>query len=117
MASAAAVGANAPLSPEPAVRTEPSGTVSSAIIPNDEPIPDTLGEDVDEDDDIAPRGKRRGGNTNGDIEESDAGDADDLFGDAGEEDEDELPPIPYVFGGRLAFGHLANTSAGRRDEI
>lgn len=97
MASAAAVGANIALSPEPDTLSNPdfvSGNITSAVIPPDEPTPDGMGaEDDDEEDDVV-QNRRKGGKVNGDIEEeAEAVRADDLFGD---DDEEEAVPETYV---------------------
>ena len=100
MASAAAVGANAALSPEPAALTEPGSTVTSAIIPSDEKVPDDLndggGDDDDDDEDDVVRARPRGPQMqmNGaPDDEEELGDDDDLFGDGVEADEDEPPYV------------------------
>lgn len=97
MASAAAVGANVPLSPEPSSLAEPNfevGNVTSAVIPPDEPVPDMLGED-DDDEEVVTNGRRKGGKIADEEEDmaSAAADLDaDLFGDDDEE------PAPYATG-------------------
>lgn len=93
MASAAAVAADQALSPEPVNFADPeaiAGTVTSAILPSDAPVPDDLNED-DEDEDIVPRSRPRGDKVNADLDEgSDLGDDDDLFGEDGD-DADAAP--------------------------
>ena len=105
MASAAAVGANIPLSPDHSTLYEPDtagGTVASAIIPPDESIPDGIGgrEDDDEDEDVVPTAKRSGGRTvtDDDEEPEDLGEEDDLFGDAGEDDAEPYAELPKKSG-------------------
>ena len=82
-------------SPESTHVVEPNsfpGETVSAVLPADEPVPDILKDDDDEEeDDDIPRARPRGDrvNTVHDDEGSNLGDEDDLFGDGGDDEEQE----------------------------
>lgn len=91
MASAAAVAADQARSPIPSDIGEPD-SLTSAIFPADEKVPDDLNED-DDDEDVVVRSRPRGPQMNGAPEEDEEEDlGDDLFGD----DDDAADDAPYV---------------------
>lgn len=85
-------------SPESTHVVEPNsfpGETISAVFPADAPVPDVLKDDDEDDDDDIPRARPRGDrvNTVNDDEGSNLGDEDDLFGDGGDdEDQEEAEP-------------------------